>query len=236
MSDCPRICIPFEEFDPTIHKLIGIHATEAECLLACECASSSTSGQSSSSVSGQSSSSVSGQSSGSSVSGQSSSSVSGQSSSSSPTPFFTCEPEEASIRLTADFKFDGAGGPVTSVNNLILQRTPPGGIVPWQSGFGTANDPDPISWEGAINGVTIYILYLPNENQSDYWNRWLIGWLDSSASPIPFTNNFLTAYRATTVTAPPLTSVPWLAELTYEGVYDHAGMSLSSLNVEKYCI
>lgn len=48
MSDCPRVCIPFEEFDPTIHKLIGIHATEAECLLACECASSSTSGQSNS--------------------------------------------------------------------------------------------------------------------------------------------------------------------------------------------
>ena len=75
-SNCTRVCIPFSLYDPELHTLNGVYATEEECLAACECAESS-----SSSVSGQSSSSV---------SGQSSSSVSGQSSSSNEPPALAC--------------------------------------------------------------------------------------------------------------------------------------------------
>jgi alpha-tubulin suppressor-like RCC1 family protein len=37
MSDCPKICIPFSQYSPDLHELIGTYNTEAECVAACKC-------------------------------------------------------------------------------------------------------------------------------------------------------------------------------------------------------
>lgn len=136
------------------------------------------------------------------------------SSSSSSTPFFTCEPEDASIRLTADFKFDGADGQTTAVNNLILAP------IVWA---------DSIEWAGTTQNLKeIRITY------TESISKWLITWSQSNS-----TNTRFAAYESNVTDPPPPAdpaSVPWLLALTYTGVGANAGMSLSSLNVEKYCI